>query len=85
MYYLLQQTCTIHYDGGGGLYLIPVALILEDHPPAAILLNGSRIVSPNESLSQIPLQFLVDGKNFHVCLATKRHTACFLGFLRGIR
>ena len=57
-----QDACTISYDGLGGTYLVPVALMLEDHPSQTVTLDGSSRVTSSDPLSKVPLQFLVDGK-----------------------
>lgn len=54
------------YNGGGIKTTVVVSIIIEDHPLKTIYINngsdpGIRI-TPSDSLSYVPLQFLVDGK-----------------------
>ncbi|XP_039251262.2 uncharacterized protein LOC120328786 [Styela clava] len=56
---LNEEKCQITYDGlSSGNRLVPVALMLSDHPKRNITIGG-KPVSATDSMSSIPLQFLV--------------------------
>nr|XP_039251110.1 uncharacterized protein LOC120328647 [Styela clava] len=64
---LIEETCTLQYNGGGGIYLAAIALMLEDHPQKTITVDGSGERTPLDVLSTIPLQFLIDISSASSC------------------
>ncbi|XP_035827926.1 fibropellin-1-like [Aplysia californica] len=59
-----EQTCTLTFTTGFTQTYQPgdffaVALTIEDFPPAPITLGGSTRKTPSDSLSSIPMQFLI--------------------------